>query len=151
SSGARSANVGCERDANEENKPRHQPRRTPSWTSEADSPAGGCRPANHREDANPESAEDCECDGDLCPSGHRYRSPLLRHREALVPPQWTPFPPFVVKARVTTSIQELRRPVSRLPRRRCVARLFAVPPEAIRLNGTSSDELCARHIIDCPI
>ena len=53
--------------------------------------------------------------------------PLLRNREALVPPQWTPFPPFVVKARVTTSIQELRRPVSR----RCVARLFAVPREAI--------------------
>jgi hypothetical protein len=59
-----------ERDADHEDKPRHQPRRAPSWTSEPDFPTGCCRPPNHREDANPDGAEDSEREGDLCPSGH---------------------------------------------------------------------------------
>jgi hypothetical protein len=44
-------------------------------------PAGGCRPADHREDANPDSAEDSECEGDLCPSGHSPSLPSLGDRD----------------------------------------------------------------------
>jgi len=67
----RSANIRRERDPDHENKPSHQPRRTPSRTSEPDSLTGGCRPPYHREDANSDSAEDRQCEGDLCPRGHR--------------------------------------------------------------------------------